>query len=845
MPPDEAAAGTETRGPSHYLSLRSRRSNRYLADALKQPAQKEEPPLPQLQYAPQPLLQSLQQPLAPKSSKRSLRHIFSRSKLSKDKAEPSATTQNAPKSDLRTPHTASTDNGNASNVHAPPLPEPARNLSAAAKRASSVPRARSLRRQSHAVNPAVPGRKASIQENTSHESLAAWEMPQLFKAFPQTIRQATLPAVTMSTEMVLRLHERNISAALAAEQLTMEERNPKEKTKKKHGKNPSLSNLQWTTKIYLLTTSGHLLQYSGAGNYDRLPEKVLKLSHTSAAFVTDSIPGQHWVLQVSSSTELNAVNPVNETKSILSKLSILAGEKRETANILMVFESPGDLDSWMATLRGEIEKLGGKRKLSETGVPERPAAPRQAPRAIVVRDLMRFSSTNPSRRGSSSDCDLTLRVGDFHHSREQSLDEVSTTNSVVSQDGRQLDNLRDSNGNRLSFASADRRTAVTSAASSPERSPIADAFPRDSTETCDSFEYSHGSKKADAKLRPNASVIASRRSTMQNAGLFIDVSADHRNSQSEDPFLPMPNEALESPTGLVAPNFSVPQSSTRRFSHVRINSSNSQSPPSPNTVTFASRSLRSKPPPALRSSRPLSMVADHQSPRPELPVRPPTADGTSRQGLSPVKEQAREQRQRHPRRHSPRSSADVKSDMTSPRSSLASSDLITSPSPSYRISPRRARPPLAGMRRNSPDFDMRAIRASKRLSTVAHEPLTLPISTWNRNISRRQSTMGSIPSEPPAPQQETRRASLNTGFTALGHRRHSSSDEHRPASVLPPMPPPPAGPLPALPDAATTPKTDKERAVLNRRSMPHMMPPPVPPPLRELPPLPPTASLRV
>ncbi|OAQ98299.1 hypothetical protein LLEC1_04855 [Akanthomyces lecanii] len=839
MPPDQAAAGAETRGPSYFLSLRSRRSNRYLADALKQPRQQEEPAMPGPQYAPQPLLQSLQQPLASKSSKRSLRQIFSRSKLSKDKAAPPATVQDAPKPALCPPPTATTDNDNLSSLHDPPLAEPALNSSVAEKRASSVPRSRPLRRQSRAVTPAVPGRKASIQENASHESLAAWEMPQLFKAFPQTIRQATLPAVTMSTEMVLRLHEKNTSAAAAAEQLTMEERNSKEKAKKKHGKNPSLSNLQWTTKIYLLTTSGHLLQYSGAGNFDRLPEKVLKLSNTSAAFVTDSIPGKHWVLQISSSTEPDTIIPSNEPKSILSKLSILTGEKRETANILMVFESPVDLDSWMATLRGEIEKLGGKRKLSETGVPERPAAPRQAPRTIVVRDSMRFSSTSPSLQGSSSDCDLTLKVGDSHHIREQSLDEVSTTNSVVSQDGRQLDSLRDSNGNRLSFASADRRTAVTSAASSPERSPIADGFPRDSTETCDSREYNNGSKKADPKLRPNASVIASRRSTMQNAGLFIDVSADNRSSQSEeDPFLAMANETLESPTGLVAPNFSVPQSSKRRFSHVRINSSNSQSPPSPNTLTFASRSLRSKPPLALRSSRPLSMVADHQSPKPELPARPPTADGTSRQGLSPVKEQAREQRQRHSRRHSPRSSADGKPDKTSPRSSLAISDGITSPSPSYRISPRRARPPLAGMRRNSPDFATRTIGASKRLSTVAHEPLTLPISSWNRTISRRQSTMGSIPAEVPAPQQEMRRASLHTSFTPLGHRRHSSSHENRPASILPPMPPPPSGPLPALPDVATSPKTDKERALLNRRSMPQVMPPPVPPPLRELPPLP-------
>ncbi|ATY59363.1 Soluble quino glucose sorbosone dehydrogenase [Cordyceps militaris] len=816
MPPEEAPAGSESRTSSHYLSLRSRRSNRYLADATKQSAHHDEPPLPLQQYAPQQLLLQLpQQTLTPKSSKRSLRSIFSRSKLTKDKAEQPTTAQPLRQSDLSIVETATPDNRTASNVHIP-LATESQNSPSSAKRASSVPRSRSLRRQSHALPPVMPTRKASVQDNTSRDSLAAWEMPPLFKAFPQTIRQATLPTVTMSTEMVLRLHEKNISAAVAAEQLTIEERTSREKTKKKHGKNPSLSNLHWTSKIYLLTTSGHLLQYAGAGNYDRLPEKVLKLSQTSAAFVTDSIPGKHWVLQVSS--EPDAVIPANEPKSILSKLSILGGDKRATANILMVFESPDDLDSWMATLRGEIQKLGGRRKLSETGVPEPPAARRPAPRTMVVRDSMRFSRSPSRHQESSGDDDLTLKVSDFQHSRDQSLDEISTTNSIVSQDGQQLDNLRDSNGNRLSFASADRRTAVTSAASTPERSPIVDTFPRDSSETCDSREYTHGSKKGDVKPRPNASVIASRRSTMQNAGLFIDVSSEKRNSQSEeDPFSYKSSEGPESPTSLVAPNFSVPQSSNRRFSHMRMNSTTSQSPPSPNTATFASRLIRSKPPPVLRSSRPLSMVTDHKSPRTELPARPPTADGTSHHRLSPVKEQVREQRQRCSRRHSPRSSADAKSDISSPRSSLAMSDRVTSPLPGYRISPRRSRPPVASLRKSSPESDMHAMRTSKRLPSTPHELANAPVFAWTRDMSRRQSTAGSFPCEPLALQKEMRRASINTGFTPLGHRRHSS-DEMRPVSVLPPMPPPPSGPLPALPDYSALPLAAGSLAGLGMRA---------------------------
>lgn len=833
MPPDEAANGAESRGSFLYHSLRSRRSNRYLADALKPASHDELPPLPQqpqlLQQ--QQLPQPQQHALAPRPSRRGLRHIFSRSKLTKDQQKPEQPPAPTPAPSLQS-HARPTE-PYTSHIHIPPpqeQPEPRRNSSL---RASSVPRSRSLHRNSRAAPPAMPERKPSFQDSLMGESLAAWEMPQLFKAFPQTIRQATLPAVTMPTEMVLRLHEKN--ALAAAEPVTAEDEASKDKLKKKHGKNPSLSNLQWTTKIYLLVTSGYLLQYSGTGSYDRLPEKVLQLSQTSAAFVTDSIPGKHWVLQVSSTTEPEAAVPTQEHKSFLSKLSMLAGDKRDTSNILMVFDSPGDMDSWMVTLRGEIERLGGKRKMSETGVPERPAILRRDPsRTMVVRDSRAFSqslSCSPVRRKESrDDGDVTLRASDFHHSREQSLDDLSTTNSVVSQDGRQLDNLRDSNGNRLSFASADRRTAVTSAASSPEGSPIAETFPRNSSETCDSQE-------SDAKPRPNASSIASRRSVLQTSGLFIDVPTAAA-ALHEDSSLPKSGDALESSSGPVTPNFSVPQSSSRRFSHVRISSTNSQSPPSPNTGSFSSRPARSKPPPALRSSRPLSMVVDHQSPKTDLPFRPPTADGTRRHMLSPVKEG-----HRHSARHSPHSSAGSTSDMVSPRTSVVMPDGVKSPSPSYRTSPRRSRPPVAGTRRTSPDSSVRTVRVSRRLSALPQDMSGTPVFTWADGSSQRQYAARA---ESPSPQKGAKRVSTGpTTFAQLAHRRHSSSDEKRPTSILPPMPPPPSGPLPAVPAYTSTPKTDKQRALANRRSLPQMMPPPAPPPLRELPPIPPVASLRV
>lgn len=846
MPADEAVAGTESRAPSHYLSfsLRSRRSNRQLAEAAKT-SQHEEPPLPRQQPTQEQLLQHPQQAIVLKPSKRSLRHIFSRSKLSKDKSEthgrPATTSQSSHQHVVPPTQVATVEKRSTSAAHLPLPPEPTENIPLPTPRASSVPRSRSLRRQSHALPAlptAMPGRKGSLQYSMSHESLAAWEMPQLFKAFPQTVRQATLPAVTMHTEMVLRLHEKSVSAA--AESLILESSNTKEKSRRKHAKNPSLSNLQWTTKIYLLVTSGYLLQYSGLGNYDRLPEKVLKLSQASAAFVTDSIPGKHWVLQVSATTEQEAVTATNEPKSLLSKLALLTADKRETANMLMVFENPDDLDSWMITLRSEIEKLGGKPKTSETGAPQRQLISHGGSRTTPLRNSRHFpqnwsrSSSDP--RESYDDGDSPSNTNNFQHSRQQSLDDLSTTNSVVSQDGRQLDSLRDSNGNRLSFVSSDRRTAITSAASSPAPSPIAENFPRISADSCD---YGESTKEnMDGKPRSNPPIIASRRPTLQNAGLYIDVSSETRRLQhAQDPFLSTKvAEPLGSPTGPIALNFSVPKCSSRRFSHVRLHSSASQPPTSPNNTTYASRCLRSKPQLILRSSRPLSMVADAHLPRTEIISRPPTADGTSRQGLSPVKE-----RRPCSRRHSPRGSTD---DILSPRLSVSGGEDILSPGHSQRTSPRGGRLSITGVPIGSPRSDLRALRTSQRLSTIPQAASSTPVFTWTDDKSRRRSIIGPVCEEPLLPHGVNRRASLSAGLIRYTHRRHSSSDEKRPELVLPPMPPPPSGPLPSLPGDVPTPMTDKQRAVMNRRSLPQMMPPPAPPPLRDLPPLPHIASCR-
>ncbi|KAJ6444504.1 peptidase family M20/M25/M40 protein [Purpureocillium lavendulum] len=341
---------------------------------------------------------------------------------------------------------------------------------------------------------AASARRRKIRPKTPKQPRdvpAHWSMPPLFKAFPQAVRHVTLPATTLPADTILRFNEKKANASSpqdSAGPLQDAEQEPQEaeKDKKKPRRNglASAENLEWTTKIYILVTSGYLLQYAGDGHFDRLPEKVLRLGPSSAAFATDAIPGRHWVVHVSSTAQADGT-PTSESRSLFSKLPFRV-DKRSTSNLLMVFEGADVMEAWISTLRGVIEKLGGKKNLSETGKPKTEEATqrlREQPsqRTLIVRDLSRFNSNRLSR--APPDADRIIRAGETSPrvtssdtARDQSIDDVSTTNSTVSQDERQLDSLRESS-QRLSYISSGQRTIVTSTGSSPERSPTQDGFP--------------------------------------------------------------------------------------------------------------------------------------------------------------------------------------------------------------------------------------------------------------------------------------------------------------------------------------------------------------------------------
>ncbi|KAG6142206.1 hypothetical protein E4U47_005761 [Claviceps purpurea] len=336
------------------------------------------------------------------------------------------------------------------------------------------------------------------------DSFPPWPLPPLLQAFPQAVRQITLPATSLTAEVILRMNGRKNSVqGIGSEDAPFSATDPdrdnvaggEEKPKKKNRSRKAASNtgLKWTRKLYVLV-SGHLLQYPAEGHYDRLPEKALRLGPLSAAFATDAIPGCHWVIQVSSIAAMDdAPAPAATSRSIFSKLSFRTTERRAATNLLMVFENAESMEGWIATLRIEIEKLGGPKKLSETGKPITeieaglPTEP-VSPRTTIARDSLRFASPTGSRRSSSSRPGQGWALGEkTNHSvastrtmssggiRNQSLDDVSTINSILSQDERHLDSLRE-NSNRLSFLSSGQRTFVTSSGSSLNSSPTHDRF---------------------------------------------------------------------------------------------------------------------------------------------------------------------------------------------------------------------------------------------------------------------------------------------------------------------------------------------------------------------------------
>ncbi|KAK0391056.1 hypothetical protein NLU13_0558 [Sarocladium strictum] len=671
--------------------------------------------------------------------------------------------------------------------------------------------------------------------------LVAWDAPPLFKAYPQAIKHSTLPASILSPDAILRMRAKRLGDVTGDQPLSpvpgVPSDNEADKPRKKKGWNAASPEIvsEWTTKIYILVTSGCLLQYSSEGSFDRLPEKVLQLGKASAAFASDVIPGRHWVLQVSSALEADG-SAAADQKSLFSRLPFRVAERRQASNFLMVFESADDMESWLATLRREIEALGGKKALSETGKPkaDEPAVGlREQPsqRTLVLRDPARYSKTY----SADTTWQYSSEAGDYEalaeaSTREQSLDGTSATNSVASQDGRHLDSLRDSS-HRLSVISSSQRTVVTSeASSSPSSSPTRDSFPSPSEEERYLGEHPNGS---ETRLRPNASAIVHRRRSLQTFAPIVGgrdalQGAAGLSSTMHSPLIPETAVSPSSSVTPVTPNFSVPHSSNRRFSYMRT------LPEHITPLAPPPRPAVRKLPTPLEFACPLPMVKDQPSPNGEIPERPATrhGDGTSSQSfvLEPVP--------------------------TSRRGSFTLPDSSGRPLVAKRSSllPREVSSP----------FEMKP--QPRRLASMAtlrpHEELRSQTrrDSWGARQSTTHESQPPLPNNPsidgdgnrsPPSCHITKRSSMFPVMLDRNSRHNRRSEIPLPlaAECLPEPSAPPTAPLPPLPSTAPSNKhlqTVRASQLLSRRSLPQLVegPPPAPPPSCALPPIPQRPSVK-
>ncbi|KAI0866346.1 hypothetical protein F4860DRAFT_499770 [Xylaria cubensis] len=450
-----------------------------------------------------------------------------------------------------------------------------------------------------------------------------WEPPALFQVYPQAVKHATLPACNVSVESLARNSESRGSKLIQGIRIPEHVNDLNIKTRgeilKKKQRVASLRNpLEWTSKIFVLITSGYLLQYAAEGTYNRVPEKILQLTATSAAYASDLIPGRHWVLQVASATDANG-NSLPDAKSRRSKLSIR--DNRRVSNMLLIFENAESMDNWLAVLRKEIALRGGKRRVSETGQVEadEPASgtgARFTERNIVVED--RDQSSNVITRDFSytqenalNDCtendDFAMSLP--HRFSAYGINNASPTASIISSDGQRLDNLRDSSSShRFSYVSSGQRTMITSAGSSPACSPTRASF------SSQREELQPLPSVPEVRLRPNAAAIVNRRQSMQAliSSLDAPIEQSSRPYATSTSVLGHENEQLGAPS---VPNFSVPQTVGKRFSFNASAPNGSNYLPQTLDHERSNKPTRKTPPTALMMSRPLSIVIDQPSPK--------------------------------------------------------------------------------------------------------------------------------------------------------------------------------------------------------------------------------------
>ena len=329
-------------------------------------------------------------------------------------------------------------------------------------------------------------RRDSFKKDLVQNKSVSWNPPPLFQAYPQAVKHAALAMPPTSADTILRLQseKKRKDRRKANDMDQADSSNIDNSARHNEDTDASCSGI-WLPKVFILATSGYFLQYAGEGKFDRLPEKIMPIGKDSAAFASDAIPGKHWVLQVSHLSDENGTSTPQSHNQIFKNLRFRGEMARRTAsNMLLVFENPEDLDSWLVVVRKEIEALGGRKYCREgkDWLPEGSQGLHQRPsvRYLVKRDPNQFSSI-------SKDLGHNVRDGEVNHDSlhldsvqkpssglHESFHSPPVSSTTASTDHNTLERLRLSP--RVSYISASAKTFSTSARTSPGVSPIRAEF---------------------------------------------------------------------------------------------------------------------------------------------------------------------------------------------------------------------------------------------------------------------------------------------------------------------------------------------------------------------------------
>ncbi|KAI7968571.1 hypothetical protein EIK77_006590 [Talaromyces pinophilus] len=224
-----------------------------------------------------------------------------------------------------------------------------------------------------------PGRGTRVKPEPKSKVSSSWTPPPLFQAYPQASKHARLAVPNIAPDTILRIHATQAGnfrnpfqpgeadgGDADADVAKKGKKDAKDKKPVKRGGANSLDQIVFLKKIFVLATAGYLLQYSGEGSYDRLPEKIMRLGPASAAFASDSIPGKHHVVQISQKSTDDGTAPAATGRTFLSRFGLQTAESRRSVKTyLVIMSSAQEMNSWLIALRKTIEALGGKKYVPE------------------------------------------------------------------------------------------------------------------------------------------------------------------------------------------------------------------------------------------------------------------------------------------------------------------------------------------------------------------------------------------------------------------------------------------------------------------------------------------------